>query len=87
MKTEDMLEKIDSLNEKAEELHAMMKILKGIDYDNKESNHFEFVEHYGLYADRISVPKKYNQRIFDVISQIVDEIEEELKADFSKLEE
>lgn len=87
MKTEDMLEKIDSLNEKAEELKALMKILKGIDYGNKESNHFEFVEHYGLHATRIKIPKKYNQRIFDVISQIANEIEEELKADFSKLEE
>lgn len=87
MKTEDMLEKIDSLNEKAEELKALMKILKGIGYDNKESNHFEFVEHYGLHAYSVNIPKKYNQRIFDIISQIVDEIEEELKADFSKLEE
>lgn len=87
MKTEYMLEKIDSLNEKAEELKALMKILRGIDYGNKESNHFEFVEHYGLHADRIEIPKKYNQRIFDVVSQIADEIEEELRADFSKLEE
>ena len=82
-----MLEKISSLNEKAEELHALMKILRGIDHGNKESNHFEFVEHYGLHADRINIPKKYNQRIFDVIIQIVDEIEKELRADFSKLEE
>lgn len=50
MKIEDVLEKIDSLNEKAEELKSMMKILRGIDYGNKESNHFEFVEHYGLHA-------------------------------------
>jgi hypothetical protein len=82
-----MLEKFNSLNEKAEELKALMKILRGIDYGNKESNHFEFVEHYGLHADRINIPKKYNQRIFDVIGQIVDEIEEELRTDFSKLEE
>ena len=87
MKTEDMLEKIDSLNEKAEELKALMKILKGIGYGNKESNHFEFVEHYGLHAYRVNIPKKYNQRIFDIISQIVDEIEEELKADFPKSDE
>mgnify|MGYP003290222805 CR=1 FL=1 len=87
MKAEDMLEKIDSLNEKAEELKSLMEILKGIDYGNKESNHFEFVEHYGLHANRIDIPKKYNQRILDVISQIVDEIEEELKAYLSKLEE
>ena len=64
-----------------------MKILKGIDYGNKESNHFEFVEHYGLHADRINIPKKYNQRILDVIGQIVDEIAEEFGANFSKLEE
>ena len=87
MQIKDMLEKFNSLNEKAEELKALMKILKGIDYGNKESNHFEFVEHYGLHADRIEIPKKYNQRIFDVIGQIVDEIEEELEANFSKLEE
>ena len=87
MKTEYMLEKIDSLNEKAEELKALMKILRGIDYGNKESNHFEFVEHYGLHADRIEIPKKYNQRIFDVVSQIADEIEEELRTDVLKLEE
>ena len=86
-KLQNMLEKISSLNEKAEELHALMKILRGIDHGNKESNHFEFVEHYGLHADRINIPKKYNQRIFDVIIQIVDEIEKELRADFSKLEE
>ena len=87
MKIEDMLEKFNSLDDKAEELNAFMKILKGIDYGNKESNHFEFVEHYGLHADRINIPKKYNQRILDVIGQIVDEIEEELRTDFSKLEE
>ena len=87
MQIKDMLEKFNSLNDKAEELKALMKILKGIDYGNKESNHFEFVEHYGLHADRIEIPKKYNQRIFDVIGQIVDEIEEELNANFSKLEE
>ena len=87
MKTKDMLEKFNSLNEKAEELKAFMKILKGIDYGNKESNHFEFVEHYGLHADRIKIPKKYNQWILDVISQIVDEIDEELETYFSKLEE
>lgn len=86
MKIEDMLEKFNSLNDKAEELKAFMKILKGIDYGNKESNHFEFVEHYGLHADRINIPKKYNQRILDVIGQIVDEIEEELRTNFSKLE-
>lgn len=84
---QNMLEKFNSLNDKAEELKALMKILKGIDYGNKESNHFEFVEHYGLHADRIHIPKKYNQRIFDIISQIVDEIEEELRTNFSKLEE
>jgi hypothetical protein len=87
MKTENMLEKFNSLNDKAEELKALMKILRGIDYGNKESNHFEFVEHYGLHAGRINIPKKYNQRIFDVIGQIADEIEEELRTDFSKLEE
>jgi hypothetical protein len=87
MKTENMLEKFNSLNEKAEELKALMKILRGIDYGNKESNHFEFVEHYGLHADRINIPKKYNQRIFDVIGQMADEIEEELGTYFSKLEE
>jgi hypothetical protein len=86
-KLQNMLEKFNSLNDKAEELKALKKILKGIDYGNKESNHFEFVEHYGLHAYRINIPKKYNQRIFDVIGQIVDEIEEELRADFSKLEE
>ena len=86
-KLQNMLEKISSLNEKAEELHALMKILRGIDHGNKESNHFEFVEHYGLHATRINVPKKYNQRILDVISQIANEIEEELKTDFSKLKE
>lgn len=82
-----MLEKFNSLDEKAEELKALMKILRGIDYGNKESNHFEFVEHYGLHADRINIPKKYNQRIFNVIGQIADEIEEELETYFSKLEE
>ena len=87
MEIKDMLEKFNSLNEEAEELKAMMGILRGIDYGNKESNHFEFVEHYGLHADRIDIPKKYNQRIFNVIGQIVDEIEEELRTDFSKLEE
>jgi hypothetical protein len=87
MKTKDMLEKIDSLNEKAGELKALEKILKGIGYGNKESNHFEFVEHYGLHAIVIDIPKKYNQRILDVISQIADEIAEELETDFSKLEE
>lgn len=87
MKAKDMLEKIGSLNEKAEELKELKKILEGIDYGNKESNHFEFVEHYGLRAITIHIPKKYNQRIFDVISQIADEIEKELMADFSKLEE
>lgn len=86
-KLQNMLEKFNSLNDKAEELKSLMKILKGIDYGNKESNHFEFVEHYGPHADRINIPKKYNQRIFDVIGQIADEIEEELGADFSKLEE
>ena len=86
-KLQNMLEKINSLDEKAEELHALMKILRGIDHGNKESNHFEFVEHYGLHATRINVPKKYNQRILDVISQIANEIEEELKTDFSKLKE
>jgi hypothetical protein len=82
-----MLEKIDSLKEKAEELKALKKILKGIDYGNKESNHFEFVEHYGLHAIIIDIPKKYNQCILDVIGQIANEIEEELEADFSKMEE
>lgn len=86
-KLQNMLEKFNSLNDRAEELKSLMKILKGIDYGNKESNHFEFVEHYGLHADRINIPKKYNQRIFDVIGQITDEIEEELRTDFSKLEE
>ena len=81
-----MLEKFNSLNDKAEELNALMKILKGIG-DGYKNNHFEFVEHYGLHADRINIPKKYNQRILDVISQIVDEIEEELETYFSKLEE
>lgn len=56
-KLQNMLEKFNSLNDKAEELKALMKILRGIDYDYKESNHFEFVEHYGLHADRISIPK------------------------------
>ena len=87
MKIEDMLEKIGSLNEKVEELKKLKKILKGIDYGHKESNHFEFVEHYGFRAITIHIPKKYNQRVLDVISQIADEIEEELKVDFSKLEE
>ena len=87
MKTKDMLEKIDSLKEKAEELKALENIQEGIDYGYKESNHFEFVEHFGLDATRINIPKKYNQHILDVISQIVDEIEEELKANFSKLKE
>jgi hypothetical protein len=82
-----MLEKFNSLNEKAEELKALMEILKGIDHGYKESNHFAFVEHYRPYASTINIPKKYNQRIFDVIGQIADEIEEELVADFSKLEE
>ena len=86
-KLQNMLEKFNSLNDRAEELKALMKILRGIDYGNKESNHFEFVEHYGLHADRINIPKKYNRRIFDVIGQIIDEIEEELQTDFSKLEE
>ena len=87
MKAEDMLEKIDSLDEKAGGLRTLKKILKGIDYGNKECNHFEFVEHYGLHATRIEIPQKYNQRILDVISQIADEIEEELKTVLSKLEE
>lgn len=86
-KLQNMLEKFNSLNDKAEELKALMKILRGIDYGNKESNHFEFVEHYGLHANRINIPKKYNQRIFYVIGQIIDEIEEELSTNFSKLEE
>ena len=86
-KLQNMLEKFNSLNDKAEELKALMKILRGIDYGNKESNHFEFVEHYGLHADRINIPKKYNQRILDVIGQIADEIEEELRTNFLKLEE
>lgn len=87
MEIKDMLEKFNSLNEKAEELKALMEILKGIDHGYKESNHFAFVEHYGPYASTINIPKKYNQRIFDVIGQIADEIEEELRTDFSKLEE
>ncbi len=87
MQIKDMLEKIDSLNEKAEELKSLKKILKGIDYGNKKSNHFEFAEHYGSSAITIHISKKYNQRILDVISQIADEIEEELKADFPKFEE
>lgn len=87
MKTENMLEKIDFLKEKAEALKALKEIQEGIDYGYKESNHFEFVEHFGLNAVRINIPKKYNQRILDCIIQIADEIEEELKADFSKLEE
>lgn len=87
MKTKDILEKIDSLKEKAEELRALKEILEGIDYGNKESNHFEFVEHFGFNAARIDISKKYNQRILDVISQIADEIEEELKINCSKLEE
>ena len=78
---------LTELNEKAEELKTLKKILKGIDYGNKESNHFEFVEHYGLHTARIVIPKKYNQRILDVISQIANEIEEELETDLSKLEE
>jgi hypothetical protein len=86
-KLQNMLEKFNSLNEKAEELKALMEILKGIDYGNKECNHFEFVEHYGFDAIKIDIPKKYNQRIFDVIGQIADEIEEEFGADFLKLEE
>jgi hypothetical protein len=86
-KLQNMLEKFNSLDEKAEELKALMGILRGIDYGNKENNHFEFVEHYGLHAYRINIPKKYNQRIFDVIGQIADEIEEELGTYFSKLEE
>lgn len=86
-KLQNMLEKFNSLNEKTEELKALMKILKGIDYGNKESNHFEFIEHYGLHATRIDIPKKYNQRILDVISQIANELEEELGTYFSKLEE
>ena len=86
MKTKDILEKIDFLKEKAEDLNSLKEIQKGIDYGYKGSNHFEFVEHYGLNATRINVPKKYNQRILDVINQIANEIEEELKTDFSKLE-
>jgi hypothetical protein len=86
-KLQNMLEKFNSLNEKAEELKALMGILKGLDRGYKESNHFAFVEHYGPYASTINIPKKYNQRIFDVISRIVDEIEEELETNFSKLEE
>lgn len=71
MKIEDMLEKFTSLNEKAEELKALMKILKGIDYGYKESNHFEFVEHYGPHADRINIPKKYNQRILMLLVKLL----------------
>lgn len=82
-----MLEKIDFLNEKAGELRVLKKTLKGIDYDCKGSNHFEFVEHYGLGAIKIEIPKKYNQRILDVISQIADEIKEELETYTSKLKE
>ena len=87
MKTEDILEKINSLNVKAEELKKLKKILKGIDYGHKGSNHFEFVEHYGLHAVKINISKKYNQRVLDVISQIVDEIEGELETNFLKLKE
>lgn len=87
MITKDMLEKIDSLKEKAEDLKALEKIQEGIGYEYKKSNHFEFVEHYGSNSTRINIPKKYNQRILNVISQIADEIEEELKTDLSKLEE
>jgi hypothetical protein len=86
MKAKDMLEKIDSLKEKAEELKALKEIQNGIGYVCKRGNHFEFVEHYASYATRIDIPKKYNQRILDVISQIADEIEKELGTDFSKLE-
>ena len=70
-KLQNMLEKFNSLNDRAEELKAMMKILRGIDYGNKESNHFEFVEHYGLHADRINIPKKYNQRVLMLLVKLL----------------
>lgn len=60
-----------------------MKILKGIDYGNKECNHFEFVEHYGTHATRIDISRKHNQRLINVISQIADDIEKELVKEFS----
>ena len=78
-----MLEKIDSLNTKAKELRTLNEIQKGIDYGNRVCNHFEFVEHYGLNSTRIEIPRKYNQRLIDVISQIADEIEKELAKEFS----
>lgn len=79
----NLLEKIDSLHVKAEELKTLNKIQKGIDHGYKESNHFEFVENCGSNAIRIGIPQKYNQRILDVLSQIADEIEEELEKEFS----
>lgn len=87
MKENDILEKIESLNLKAKELKKLKKNLKGIDYGHKGSNHFEFVEHYGLHAITIDIPISYNQRILDALSQIADEIEKELKTQFSKFEE
>lgn len=83
METKEMLEKIDSLNTKAKELKTLSDIQKGIDYGNKNCNHFEFVEHYGLNPTRIEIPKKYNQRLIAVINQIADEIEKELAKEFS----
>lgn len=78
-----MLEKIDSLNTKAVELKTLNNIQKGIDNDYGNSNHFEFVEHYGLNPARIKIPRKYNQRLIDVFNQIADEIEKELAKEFS----
>ena len=83
METKEMLEKIDSLNTKAVELKTLNDIQKGIDNGYENSNHFEFVEHYGLNSARIKIPRKYNQRLVNVISQIADEIEKELAKEFS----
>ena len=83
MEKKEMLEKIDSLNTKAVELKTLNEIQKSINNSNENCEHFEFVEHYGLNPARIKIPRKYNQRLVNVINQIADDIEKELVKEFS----
>jgi hypothetical protein len=68
---------------KANELVSQIKELeqyKEIMEEHKNSNHFEFRQHYGKDSMKLLIEQKYNERFLFVLKEIISEKYAELQA-------
>lgn len=68
--------------EKVKELLEEIKTLKKHKDFKNDTKHVQICKHYGEleYYEKIHIPKRYNERLFSVIDEIIIEMESELNS-------